>query len=88
MVRAYDWHEQGVCEAAESRVPGFARAGRIVDKKDPILAFVVLFTPLYFTTKIAMATRKAMLGDVQGATDELKGAAATAGKLVRRGKAT
>lgn len=49
-----------------------------------ILAFIVLFTPMYFTVKVAVATRKAMLGDFQGATEELKGAAATAGKLVRR----
>lgn len=43
-----------------------------------ILSMVAFFVPVYFTIKGAMALRKAVLGDPQGAIEEVKGAADTA----------
>jgi hypothetical protein len=43
-----------------------------------ILAFVVLFVPMWATLKIAMAFRKAVFGDIEGATGEIKGMVNTA----------
>ncbi len=48
-----------------------------------ILSMVVFFTPIFFTVKGGMAIRKAILGDFEGAADELKGAAAVASKMVK-----
>jgi len=36
-----------------------------------ITAFIVLFTPMYFTAKVGMMIRKAALGDVDGAMGEI-----------------
>lgn len=43
-----------------------------------ILAMVALFVPIYFTVKGGMAFRKAVLGDLEGASQEIQGAATTA----------
>lgn len=49
-----------------------------------ILSMVVFWTPLYFTAKGAMAFRKAILGDIEGAMDEVKGASTTVLGMARK----
>lgn len=58
-----------------------------------ILAMVALFVPVFFTVKGSMAMRKAILGDLEGASKELQGAAEAAvaagqaiGKVIPRRK--
>lgn len=49
-----------------------------------ILAFVVLFVPMWATLKIAMAFRKALFGDIDGAAGELKGIVSAAASVSKR----